>query len=141
MGIRRYLAGGLAMLGGLLMVASGYTSRGFLYTALGFAEPHVSDFLSGAAASAAILAITAVELMIAFGGVTVAVGGLAILMGHATTGRALVYLGGGAGFLGLVVSFGYSAYKLGGLDPVLSYLPYWVGLAMAIVGRRLAKGS
>jgi hypothetical protein len=141
MGTRLYIGGGLAVLGGLLMLGSGYTSRGFLYTALGYAEPQVPNFLSGMVASAALLAITILELIVALGGLTVLIGGLIIIAHHTTTGRTLIYLGGGAGFLGLVIAFGYSVYKLGGLDPVLSYLPYWVGLAMAVVGRRLAKGA
>jgi hypothetical protein len=141
MGAKRYVAGGLAIVGGILMFASGYTSRGFLYTALGYAAPQVSDFLSGVVASAAVLAITVVELIVALGGLAVCIGGLTVITGHTTTGRVLIYLGGGAGFLGLLISFGYSAYRLGGLDPVLSYLPYWVGLVMAVAGRRLAKGT
>jgi len=123
------------------MLVSGYASRGFLYTALNLAEPHISNFLSGIEASAAVLAVTILELVIAFGGLTVVIGGLVVLTHHTTTGRTLIYPGGGAGFLGLLVSFGYSAYKLGGIDPVLAYLPYWVGLALAVSGRWLAKGS
>jgi len=122
-------------------LGSGYSSRGFLYTALGYAEPHVSQFLQGIAASAAILAITLVEFAIALGGITVVAGGLVILVRHTTMGRTLIYLGGGAGFLGLLISFGLSVYRLGGLDPVLSYLPYWVGLVLAVVGRRISKGA
>ena len=122
-------------------MGSGYSSRGFLYTALGYAEPHVSQFLQGIAASAAILAITLVEFAIALGGITVVAGGLVILVRHTTMGRTLIYLGGGAGFLGLLISFGLSVYRLGGLDPVLSYLPYWVGLVLAVVGRRISKGA
>ncbi|MDE1852127.1 MAG: hypothetical protein KGI38_00050 [Thaumarchaeota archaeon] len=141
MGIRIYAAGTLAIIGGLLMVGSGYNSRGFLYQALGYAEPHVSDFLNGAAASVAVIAITIIEVLIALGGLTVLIGGLIILARHTTGGRVLIYLGGGAGFLGLLISFGYSMYKLQGLDPVLAYLPYWVGLTMAIVGRKVAKGA
>ena len=141
MGVKRNVAGALAIVGGLLMFASGYTSRGFLYIALGYAEPHVSDFLSGAAANAAILAITMVELIIALGGVAVAIGGVVILARHSTTGRFLIFLGGAAGLLGQLVSIGYSVYRLGGVDPVLSYLPYWAGLPRAVLGRRLAKGS
>lgn len=140
MGLKAYVAGALAIVGGVLMLVSGYTSRGFLYTALGYAEPHVFDVLNGFAADAAVTAITILELLIALGGLTVLAGGLVILAHHTSVGRALIYLGGGAGFLGLIFSFGYSVYKLGGLDPVLSYLPYWVGLAMAVAGRRLAKG-
>ncbi len=123
------------------MLVSGYTSRGFLYTALGYAESRVSLFLSGAAANAALIAITVLEVLIALGGTSVLIGGLVIYTHHTTTGRILVYLGGGAGFLGLVISFGYTAYKLGGIDPVLAYLTYWVGLTMAVFGRRLAKGA
>jgi len=141
MGARLYAAGALAIVGGFLMLASGYTSRGFLYTALNLAEPHISDLLSGMAANVAVLAVTVLELVIALGGIAVMVGGLVTLTDHTTTGRAIIYLGGGAGFLGLLVSFGYAAYKLGGLGPLLAYLPYWVGLAMAVSGRWLAKGA
>ncbi len=123
------------------MLLSGYASRGFLYAALGYAAPRVSLFLSGAAANAALVAITVLEVLIALGGVSVLLGGLVILTRHTTTGRVFIYLGGGAGFLGLLISFGYTAYKLGGIDPVLAYLPYWVGLTMAVAGRRLAKGA
>jgi len=141
MGARLYAAGALAITGGFLMLASGYTSRGFLYTALNLAEPHISDILSGMVANVAVLAVTILELVIALGGITVMIGGLVILTNHTTTGRTLIYLGGGAGFLGLLVSFGYSAYKLGGISPLLAYLPYWVGLVMAVSGRWLAKGA
>jgi hypothetical protein len=140
-GTKLYAAGTLAVAGGVLMLASGYTSRGLLYTALGYAVPQISNHFSGAFANAAVLTITILEIVIALGGLTILLGGLIILARHATTGRALIYLGGGAGFLGLLVSFGYTAYKMGGIDPVLGYLPYWVGLAMAVSGRWLAKGA
>ena len=141
MGARFYAAGALAVVGGFLMLTSGYTSRGFLYSTLNLAEPHISDFLRGMAASAAILAVTILELVIALGGLTVIIGGLAVVINHRTTGRTLIYLGGGAGFLGLLVSFGYTTYKLGGTSHVLAYLPYWVGLAMAVWGRWLTKSA
>ena len=141
MDLRASLGGALAVFGGALMMLSGYVSRGFLFTALGYAVPEIPRLLSGMAASAAILAITLLELVVGLGGLTVLVGGLIILSRHAKVGRALIYLGGGAGFLGLLVSFGYSVYKLGGMDPVLAYLPYWVGLTMAVAGRRLARSS
>ena len=141
MGARVYVAGALALVGGLLMLASGYTSRGFLYTALNLAEPRISDLLSGVAANVAVLVVTILEFLIALGGLAVMIGGLVVLANHTTTGRALIYLGGGAGFLGLIVSFGYAAYRVGGISPLLAYLPYWVGLAMAVSGRWLAKGA
>ena len=140
MGPRLYAAGALAVVGGILMVESGYASRGFLYTALNLAEPQISDFLSGMAASVAVLAVTIVDFIIALGGIAVIIGGLILLTGHRTMGRGNIYRGGGDGLLGLLVSFGYTAYKLGGIGPVLAYLPYWIGLAIAVAGRWLAKG-
>lgn len=137
---KTYAAGALAAAGGLLMLASGYASRGFLFSALGYAAPRLSDYLSGDFASLALLAITLVELVIGLGGLTVLAGGILILAKHATIGRTLVWLGGASGFLGLVVGFGYAIFRLGGLEPTLAYLPYWIGVAMAILGRRLARG-
>jgi len=141
MGTRLYAASALALVGGFLMLSSGYTSRGFLYTALNLSEPHITEFLRGIAANVAVLVVTILELVIALGGIAVTVGGLVILTNHTTMGRTLIYLGGGAGFLGLLVSLGYTAYRLGGISPILAYVPYWVGLAMAISGRWLAKGA
>lgn len=140
MGARLYVAGALAIVGGFLMAVSGYSSRSLLYTALNIAEPKLSDFISGIALSAAVVAIYILELLISLGGITVLVGGLLIVLNHARTGRILIFLGGGAGFLGLLISFGYTGYKLG-LDQTLAYAPYWIGLVMAVVGRRLAKGA
>jgi hypothetical protein len=128
----------MAILGGLLMMASGYVSRGLLFTALGVAQDKVPDYLTGYAAGASSLAITALELVIALGGFAVLLGGVAILYLHATTGRLLIYLGGGAGLLSLVLSMAYSTYRLG-YDSTLQYAPYWVGVAMAVAARRLAK--
>jgi hypothetical protein len=135
------MAGGtLAVAGGLLMLISGYNSRGFLYMALGYSAQEIPGILSGMAADVVTFAVTVLELLVALGGLTVLAGGLIVLARHSTIGRVLIYLGGGAGFLGLLISFGYSAFRLG-LDPVLSYLPYWLGLALAVAGRRLAKGT
>jgi len=137
---RRYLAGILAVLGGALMVLSGYAARGFLYQALGYAVPHLLDF-GGSFASAAVVAITLVQLVIGLGGLTVIAGGLIVLAKHTSIGRLVILLGGAGGFLGLIVSLGYSVYKGGGIDPILYYLPYWVGLTIAVVARRLAKSA
>jgi hypothetical protein len=122
------------------MVISGYAARGFLYQALGYVEPHVLDF-GGSFANAGVLAITLVQLVIGLGGLTVIAGGLIVLANHTSVGRVVILLGGAGGFLGLLISLGYSVYKGGGIDPILYYLPYWVGLAIAVVGRRLAKGA
>src|SRR5690349_16040482 len=110
MGLRSYAAGLLAIVGALLMLGSGYSSRGLLFQAFGISEPYILDF-GGVAANLIVFGITIVELIIALGGLTVLIGGLMILAHHTTTGRVLIFLGGGTGFLGLMISFGYSIYK------------------------------
>ncbi len=140
MGFKLWISGTLAVVGGFLMVLSGYVSRGLLFIALGYAQKDLPNYLTGFTANAAILAITVLELLIALGGITVIVGGLALLSHHVRTGSVLIYLGGGAGLLGLLISFGYTTYRQG-LENVLLYAPYWVGLGMAVAARRLAKGA
>lgn len=122
------------------MVASGYISSGFLFLAIGYAQEEIPVYLTGFAAGAASQAVSILELIIALGGVTVILAGIILVSGHARIGRVLLFLGGGAGFLGVIVSFGYTLYKLG-VPHTLYYAPYWVGLVLAVVARRLAKGA
>jgi hypothetical protein len=138
MSIRLWGSALLAIVGGILMVASGFSTRGLLFIALGYAANEIPVFLPGAAAGLAVLAITIVEILIALGGVTVLLGGVSLLYRHVRTGRILILLGGGAGLFAILISFGYSTLRLG-LIPVLGYAPYWIGLAMAVAGRALAK--
>ncbi len=142
MGGRSILAwssGLLAIVGGVLMVFSGYATKGFLLTALNIAENEANQLVSGIAGLTVSLAIEIVTFLIALGGVTVVLGGLALLARHRTVGRLLIMLGGGAGFFGLLVTFGLAVLKVG-LSGAFGYAPYWVGLIMAVVARRLAKG-
>lgn len=134
---RLWIGGLLAMVGGFLMVWSGYASNSLLYRA---AQQEILPFLTGFAAGAASLVISVLELINALGGITVIIGGIVLASGHARTGRIVILLGGGAGLIGLLASFGYSAYRLG-LDQTVSYAPYWVGLVFATAARRLAKGA
>ena len=136
--IKLWGSGVLAIIGGVLMVISGYSTRGVFFIALGFAANEIPSFLPPAPASIALLVIFVIEILIALGGVTVLLGGVSLFYRHVRTGRVLILLGGGAGLLGLLISFGYSALRLG-LSPALGYAPYWVGLAMAVAARALAK--
>ncbi|MDA4121197.1 MAG: hypothetical protein OK404_02180 [Thaumarchaeota archaeon] len=140
MGLKLWGSGLLVIVGGVLMVASGYSSRGFLFLALGYAANQIPSYFSGPAADAAVVAVSIVELLIGLGGLTVLIGGIFILRHHVTNGRVLIFLGGGAGLLGLLISFGYATLKLG-IDPAFSYAPYWLGLVLAVAGRSLAKGA
>jgi len=135
------LAGGLlAAAGGLLVIASGFEAHGLLLSALGVVEGEIPRYIGGIAGLTATLAVDIVVLLISLGGFTIVAGGACILLRHRTLGRALIALGGGAGFIGLLISFGYSAYSLG-LTAALGNLPYWAGLVAAAAGRRVAKAA
>ncbi len=121
------------------MIASGYATRSLLLLALGIIEGEIPQYIGGIAGLTATLAVDILVLLIALGGFTVILGGLALLTGHRTTGRLLILLGGGAGFLGLLITFGLAAFRLG-LNQTVAYTPYWIGLVLAVVARRLGKG-
>lgn len=122
------------------MVVSGFETKSLLLTVLPYLESYINTYLSGFAGLTADSIITILSILIGLGGITVMAGGVVILTGHTSSGRLLIMLGGGAGVLGLLISFGLAVYREG-LKRVLDYVPYWVGVAMAVVGRRLAKGS
>ncbi len=132
-------SGLLALAGGALMILSGYASRGFLVMALGIAETEIPQYIGGIAGLTAELAVSIIVFLIALGGITVIFGGIALLARRRTIGRLLIMLGGGAGFLGLLLTFGFTAFRLG-LDSALGHAPYWIGLVLAVVARRVAKG-
>ena len=63
--------------------------------------------------------------VLTLGGVTVVMGGLAVLLGHKTIGRVLVALGGGASFIGLLISLGYTVFTAGAGTALVGLLrPY-----------------
>lgn len=107
--------------------------------ALDVAEGEIPQYLGGIAGLTAALAISILVLLIALGGFTVILGGLVLLARRRTIGRFLILLGGGAGLLGLLITFGMAVFRLG-FNQSLAYTPYWVGLVLAVVARRIAKG-
>jgi hypothetical protein len=135
-----WAAGSLAIAGGLLVLASGFEAHGLLLTALGLAKGYIPRYIAGIAGLTAVVAVDIVALLISLGGFTIIVGGVLVLLGHRTLGRVLIAIGGGAGFIGLLISFGYSAFSLG-LGAVLGNAPYWAGIALAACGRWVAKKS
>ncbi|MBI3840538.1 MAG: hypothetical protein HY297_01040 [Thaumarchaeota archaeon] len=76
---RTKIGGALAMAGGALMVYSGYASRGFLISALKFAEQDVTSMVGGAAGLTLEVAIGVLALLVALGGFTIFAGGVAVL--------------------------------------------------------------
>jgi len=82
--------------------------------------------------------ILALSVLIALGGITVILGGAAVLFQRRTLGRLLVAIGGGAGFIGLAIALGYVLITAG-VASLLVHGEYWLGVLLAAVGRHLAR--
>ena len=94
--------------------------------------------MGGTAATVMSVLITGLALTAALGGFIVILGGVLILASRYTIGRSFIFLGGGAGFLGLVISFGLAVFTLG-ISAVAGYSAYWAGLALVVVSRRVMR--
>ena len=132
-------SGVLGIFGGALIVTSGYRTQGLLLSTMDYANQHFGsrlpstlEFLTGA--SIAIFAG-----IIALGGILVIIGGAIVIAGHTTTGRLLIALGGGVGFIGIATAIGFNVVATMGFDSILSHTDYWVGVVIASVARYLAK--
>ncbi|MGI0081010.1 MAG: hypothetical protein ACRECH_15485 [Nitrososphaerales archaeon] len=134
------LSGSLAILGGLLILASGARTQSFMLDAVLFVyqregsvipttmEPLIKDF---------ILVLSAIILL---GGLLAVVGGFTIFEGHLTAGKILVALGGGIGFAGIAFLMGYDIYAYG-FSVLISRIDYWIGVLLATVARYVAKDA
>lgn len=136
--LRFRIAGILALAGGFLIVASGFAVHGFLLFVLNFLNGKIPYYLPGFTGEFASFTIQVLTITIALGGITVILGGIAVLFGHLFTGRLLIALGGGAGFLGLAITIAYSALTLGP-STIITHSEYWIGVILAVIARSLAK--
>ena len=132
-----YVSGAIAILGGLLMFLGGVTTHGIALWILPMLNEEVLARLPPPAQTGAVLAVDMIAALVSLGGLTVAFGGVSLLLGRRSIGRALVALGGGAGLIGLSLALGYTVL-VGGLGNVTSHVGYWVGVVLAVVARRLA---
>lgn len=128
----------LALAGGFLIVASGLSAQGLLLFVLDLLKDKVPNYLFGLTGEFARLTIQVLAILIAMGGITAILGGIAVLSGHLFTGRLLIALGGGAGFLGLAITMAYSALTMG-LPTIITHSEYWVGVILAVIARSLAR--
>ncbi len=120
------------------MIAGGLSSRGFLLQIISYAEKVVPGSLSGEAGTIAGYALAVLAFLVSLGGIAVAIGGVLMLLRHSALGRLLVALGGGAGFIGLMLGAGY-ALATQGPSGILQHVYYWVGVALAAVARWIAR--
>ncbi len=135
---RTRLAGVLAIVGGLLIVVSGFAIHGFTLTILDWLMGAAPKYLPQNIAPFLVVVFQILIDLITLGGLTVIFGGIIILFGRLFTGRLLVALGGGAGLIGFLIALGYSFLTTGPLG-IIIHLEYWIGIVIAVIARRLAR--
>ena len=132
------IAGGiLAMIGGAIIVLSGFRTGSFLVTAASYSEAEFGSLLPGQALSAIQIALIVLSFVIGFGGLLAILGGVLVIAKHLTVGKILIGLGGGVGFIGIAISVGYAIY-VNGFSILLTHIDYWIGVLIATIGRYLA---
>ncbi len=127
----------MAFVGGGLIVASGFSAHGFLLSLLSLLNGGLPTILPGAIAFPLSITVSILSELIALGGVTVLLGGIALYRRHIFVGRLLIALGGGASFLGFLVAIVY-AVVTEGVTSVDAHSQYWIGVVVAILAKRLA---
>ncbi len=131
------IGGIIAMIGGVIIVLSGFRTGSFLVTAASYSEAKFGSLLPGEALSAIQIALLVLSFVIGFGGLLAILGGVLVIAKHVTIGKIFIGLGGGVGFLGIAISVGYTIY-VNGFSVLVPHVDYWVGVVVATVGRYLA---
>jgi len=129
-------AGVLAMVAGVLLIASGVTSGSMLVTALGYLNNQVGSSIGTTGESLLQLTIVVVNFLAGLGGVSAILGGVLLIRGHGSLGRFLIGLGGGTAIFGVLLSVGEALLTTGVSAPIF-YRPYftlyWIGAILATI--------
>ncbi|MCL4519865.1 MAG: hypothetical protein M1587_11790 [Thaumarchaeota archaeon] len=128
----------LAILGGLLLIVSGYRTSSFILTVLSFSEKQAA--VPSEVKTVITIAIPILTFVISLGGILVICGGILLLLKHKTSATFLIALGGGVGFIGIIIGLGYNVYEFGPAA-IIAHFDYWIGVLVASIGRALAKKS
>jgi hypothetical protein len=135
---RRIIGGGLAIVAGFLILLSGFRTQSFLASTVPYFEQKLGSYIPYLAQVTIDAALLVLSFIIALGGLAVILGGVLILLKHLTTGKLLMALGGGVGFIGIAIALGYSIYT-SGFGILVDHIDYWIGLAVASIARYVAK--
>ena len=131
-------AGYFAIFAGVLLFLGGASGWGIFALIWTFAKDHLD--LTGDFAKYVVLVFQALIFLASLGGITVMLGGYAMLKGHPTIGKVLVMIGCGTGLLMLIV-LGFIAYVTNNWDSwTTSMLGFTgIGIVLAWISRKLAK--
>jgi hypothetical protein len=126
----------LAIVGGLLILGSGVTTRSFLVTAISYSDQKFGGSIPNIFQSGIQIVILLLSFLISLGGMLVIIGGLLVFLKHRSSGKILIALGGGMGFFGILLSLGYDVFTVG-FSVIVTKFQYWIGVVLASVGRYL----
>jgi len=135
-------AGVLAVIAGMLLLASGVTSGSLLLTGLGYVDKYLGSSITSEGDFLLRLAIVTLTFVVGLGGILVVAGGVLLLRNHGSAGRLLLGLGGGMAILGLLFSMAEALYVTGLSAPVFhqSYFTlYWLGSILATMSILLSR--
>jgi hypothetical protein len=130
----------LALIGGFLLFQVGWVgSIGFIddlaaYAVLYF--PTMADTIT--------MILTVLLYIASLGGIAVICGGILIAMGRIGTGKFIIGLGAGIGFIGLIIMF-IEAYLAGGVAALMDVVTLisqsiaWIGVILSILARRMTS--
>jgi hypothetical protein len=133
--MRRILCSILAIAGGLLIFSSGVRTQSFALEAL----VYISKFFPPTVSAVVDVVAFTMAAVISLGGILVIGGGILVLRRHTSTGKLLIILGGGIGFIGIAISMGYYVF-VDGLSILATRIDYWIGLFVATLARYVARG-
>jgi hypothetical protein len=134
-------AGYLAIVAGLILLASGVTSGSILISGLGYLKNYIGPSI-GSASILLQYAIAALVFLVGFGGLLAIVGGLLLLAKHGSAGRFFIGLGGGLAIFGLLFSMAEALYATGLSAPIFQqayFGLYWIGAVLATIAYFLSR--
>ena len=134
--------GVLAVIAGLILIASGVTSGSIFLTGLGYADRYLGSGIGPEGGLLLNLAIAMLTFIVGLGGLLVVAGGLLLLGNQGFAGRLVMGLGGGMAVFGLIFSMIYALYAGGFSAPVFhqSYFTlYWFGSILATIANLLSR--
>jgi hypothetical protein len=132
------IAGGiLGIIGGILILQSGVSTRSFMLTLAAYSFKRFGQGLPGIAQDSIDLTLLVLGALIALGGLLAILGGFLVLLKHRLSGKILIALGGGMGFIGIAITMGYDVFATG-ISSLFTHVQYWIGIVIASIGRYLA---
>ena len=128
-------AGVVAIIAGLILIASGVASGSVLLKGLSYVDNYFGSSI-GPGQSVLQLAVLILTFLVGLGGISVIAGGALLLRKHGSVGRFLIGIGGGTAIFGLLFAMAEALYTSGSSAPIF-YQPfftvYWIGAILATI--------